>query len=179
LRQHVKFFKLLKVSGVNKLQMTHQITITDNTFRRVRSLITPLFDENAVVERLLDYWEAGHSTANTQTLGLPDEHEDFVLSRGERLRVGLQLRAHYRGRCWRGEVTEEGISFDGEKFSSPSAAARYVKRKSGATSTAAHTNGWRFWEAQDPRSGNWHPLESLRKQVTSAASSENFANRRT
>ncbi len=70
----------------------------------------------------------------------------YVTPRGERLRVGLQLKSRYEGREFEASITQDGISFDGAVYPTPSAAAVAAKVKCGKPMAAAQTNGWLFWD---------------------------------
>lgn len=65
------------------------------------------------------------------------------------------LRATYKGKEYSATLRKSGyITYAGEKYSSPSAAALAV--------VGRHVNGWRFWHYRVPRKG-WLPLAELRK----------------
>jgi len=65
--------------------------------------------------------------------------------------------------CFKANVTKEGILFNEEFFSGPSAAAREAKKSIGVTGSSAATNGWLFWTYFDSERGGLTPLDALRK----------------
>ena len=77
---------------------------------------------------------------------------------------GATLRARYRGKYFHATVEAGEIVFDGDRYGSPSAAARAVLGKQRVVGGAANVNGWRFWEMEYPAgSGHWRRLDSFRK----------------
>ncbi len=80
--------------------------------------------------------------------------------RGSAALAGLQdrrrtLRAEYNGEVYQATLRKDGrIGYDGELFSTPSAAAAAVRKR--------RTDGWRFWKYRDPKKG-WVPLAELRR----------------
>lgn len=72
-----------------------------------------------------------------------------------RLEKRIQLRAEYKGQRYRASLLKDGhISYAGDKYPSPTAAARAI--------VGRNVNGWRFWHYQKSRLG-WIPLADLRK----------------
>lgn len=66
-----------------------------------------------------------------------------------------RLRAMYKGKEYSATLRKSGyVTYAGEKYSSPSAAALAV--------VGRPVNGWRFWHYRVPRKG-WIPLAELRK----------------
>jgi len=80
---------------------------------------------------------------------------DFSI-KGVTLKDGLSLRKYSKGTQLQARVREGKIEFNGQFYSSPSAAA------SAATNTS--TNGWVFWEYWDDKSNEWRILNSLRRE---------------
>jgi hypothetical protein len=77
---------------------------------------------------------------------------------------GATLRGRYRGKYFQASVQGGRIVMDGEKYESPSAAARAVLARQRVVGAAASVNGWRFWEMEYPAgSGQWRRLDSFRK----------------
>jgi Restriction Enzyme Adenine Methylase Associated len=80
--------------------------------------------------------------------------------KGEAALVGavaraVRLRAWYKGWEYKASLRKDGrISFDGDLYESPSAAAKAICGREG--------NGWRFWHIKDSR-GDWVPLRVLKK----------------
>jgi hypothetical protein len=135
--------------------MSVGVQLDDDVFADLQSRARPLVDDvNSVLRRLLK-------------AGRPNEVapvREIVLSRGERLPIGLKLRATFQGQVFHAEVTEGGISFDGTDYPSPSAAARAVKRSVGVTERGSHTNGWDFWQYLDPERGAYFRLWEFRRR---------------
>ncbi len=82
---------------------------------------------------------------------------DGLRTRSCVLKTGLQLKAPYKGREYRGQIEPGAFVVDGidKKFTSPSLAAVAI--------TGYPVNGWRFWEYCDQQSGEWRTLDELRK----------------
>ncbi len=89
---------------------------------------------------------------------------EVVLSRGERLPIGLKLRALFQGQVFHAEVTDRGIDFEGEGYASLSAAGRAVKRSVGVPERASHTNGWDFWQYLNEEQGTYLRLWDFRRR---------------
>jgi hypothetical protein len=66
----------------------------------------------------------------------------------------IALRARYGGRTFKASLRTNGtISFSGDRYNSPSAAARAAAGRS--------LNGWQFWQYRSK--GGWIPLAELRR----------------
>ncbi len=83
------------------------------------------------------------------------------------LRPPVNLMSQYRGQSVRAIVQADGsVQFQGVRCASPSIAAGMVKKsfeKSGMKSDSPPaTNGWKFWQLQDPASNEIVPLDALR-----------------
>lgn len=66
-----------------------------------------------------------------------------------------RLCATYKGKEYTATLRKSGyIAYAGEKYPSPTAAARAI--------VGRNVNGWRFWHYRVPRKG-WRPLAELRK----------------
>ncbi|MEH6585217.1 MAG: hypothetical protein V7720_01600 [Halioglobus sp.] len=67
----------------------------------------------------------------------------------------IPLRAWYKGYEYRAGLLKNGtISFDGEKYATPTSAAKVI--------TTRNVNGWGFWHYKHS-SGDWVRLGNLRK----------------
>ena len=131
------------------------VQLDEDVFRELQQRAEPLVDDiSAVLRRLL-------ADSRVDKADVPDVRE-VTLARGERLPVGLHLRAIFRDRRFEAVVTEDGILFDGKAYDSLSAAARAAKACAGVSEKAAQTNGWKFWEYLDVRRGNYELAERLR-----------------
>lgn len=69
--------------------------------------------------------------------------------------IGTDFRAEYKGNWYTGRVERGALVVAGKNFSSASAAAVEVTKRS--------TNGWTFWECRFPGEETWVPLATLRK----------------
>lgn len=76
----------------------------------------------------------------------------------------MKLATQYRGEWLQAEVSRAGIRFDGVTYGSPSAAARAAKIARGIPPTAAHTNGWLFWDYLDEVAHVYSPIYHLRNE---------------
>lgn len=66
----------------------------------------------------------------------------------------IRLRADYKGQRYLGSLRKDGyVSYGGELYASPSAAAKAVVGRA--------ANGWRFWHYK--KGAQWVPLAELRK----------------
>ena len=139
------------------------IEIESHVFEKLQGLATPLVDDaNSVIEKLIVHWESTHSGPNPTTPAAPTSGDEvFMLSRGEKIRVGLKLRARYKGRAYEARVTQNGIEFENNFYDSPSAAGIAAKRSAGAKGSAANTNGWGFWKYYDERRRDWFSLKDF------------------
>ncbi len=140
------------------------INLQKDVFERLQSLAEPLVDDpNSVIQRLINHWQTSPPREREQ--GKPP-FEYWLSARGEKLPVGLELRAKYDGSTYKAKVMKQGIFIESETFglSSPSAAAIHAKKIAGLTGASANTNGWRFWEYLDSETGDWKSLEDFRKQ---------------
>lgn len=67
----------------------------------------------------------------------------------------MPLHGVYKGEAYKATLLKDGhVSYGGQKYESPTAAARAV--------VGRQVNGWRFWQYRDPRKG-WVELNELRK----------------
>lgn len=84
-------------------------------------------------------------------------------SKGVVLPQGTELRMRYNGREFAGTVQQGQFLVEGQRYGSPSAAARAV----GITRSGKRTslNGWTCWEARLPGSNTWRLLDELHAEV--------------
>ena len=74
--------------------------------------------------------------------------------RGVQLPDGTQLRATYKGQTYTAEIRGGSLMLDGQRQTSPSAAASYI--------TKNNANGWDFWEVKRPGDASWLIMKQLR-----------------
>lgn len=68
----------------------------------------------------------------------------------------MRLRADYKGERYLASLRKDGyVSYGGERYASPSAAARAVVGRA--------ANGWRFWYYKNKKGSQWVPLADFRK----------------
>jgi hypothetical protein len=67
---------------------------------------------------------------------------------------GTQLRATYKGKTYTAEVKGGSLILNGQRQTSPSAAASRITRNS--------VNGWDFWEVKRPGDPSWRIMRELR-----------------
>ncbi len=80
------------------------------------------------------------------------------VSKGVSFPQDTEFRATYKGQQYSGIVENGALVVNGERFTSPSAAAVSI--------TSNPVNGWRFWECKSPSSSQWKLIASLRKEST-------------
>jgi hypothetical protein len=85
----------------------------------------------------------------------PKEGEMSWLVKGVSFPHGTEFKATYKGWEYNGRVENGYLVVEGEKFSSPTAAAARI------AGTAA--NGWRFWQCRMPGQEGWALITTLRK----------------
>lgn len=78
------------------------------------------------------------------------------VSKGVSFPHGTEFRATYKGQRYSGKVENGALVVNGERFTSPSAAAISI--------TGNPVNGWRFWECLLPGAGRWKVIADLRKK---------------
>lgn len=87
------------------------------------------------------------------------------------LPAGAEIEARYMGERHIAEVLADGsIRYRGEAYDTPSSAGRAVKLviASGAPESTLATDGWDFWRAHHPKTGQIVKLKELRREVASA-----------
>jgi len=123
------------------------------TARRVSESVT----ENDVIRQLLGLDQA--SSTATPTLSQPVEADRFSwVCKGVSFPHGAEFRATYKGQLYSGKVENGALVVNGERFTSPSAAAVSI--------TGNPVNGWRFWECLLPGTSRWKAIANLRKKST-------------
>lgn len=73
-----------------------------------------------------------------------------------KLPLGTQLRRRYKGEEFLATIEQDGLLFNDELYDSLSSAA--------ITITKEDVNGWAFWNYQNPKSGRWEPIGTLRRE---------------
>lgn len=150
---------------------TINVSISSSAFARLQRLAVPLVDDpSSIIEKLIDHWETNPPKNTNPTAPLipsasptPKDSAEFWRSpRGDTLPVGATLQAEYLGKTFRATVEKRGIRFGGKVYDSPSAAGVAAKGQLGRTGRAASTDGRSFWKIQDPSSGRWVSIASLR-----------------
>lgn len=85
------------------------------------------------------------------------DHNNLIW-KGIELKDGLLLRKYLKGTLHSARVVNAKIVYNGEDFSSPSAA--------GMAAAGNNVNGWVFWEYYNEEFKNWELLDNLRKGKT-------------
>lgn len=94
-----------------------------------------------------------------------DEHSEPAESRlpwswkGVQFPHGTKFKAEYKGQTYFAKAENGALVYDGERYKSPSAAARAV--------TGSSVNGWRFWECKLPGGTKWKLIDRVRKEQAS------------
>ena len=113
-------------------------------------------DYNAVLRRLLKLKAAPRRAAVGATR--PDSNDGDWTYKNVTLPEGTVLRFPYKGVAHKARIVRGTIELaDGERFTSPSAAACAV--------TNTNVNGWKCWEVRHAN-GRWVLLDSLRSGGT-------------
>lgn len=88
------------------------------------------------------------------------------------LSAGAEIEARYMGERHTAEVLADGsIRYRGETHDTPSSAGRAVKLAilPGAPESTLSTDGWDFWRARHPKTGEIVKLKQLRRAVASGS----------
>jgi hypothetical protein len=120
------------------------------TARRTSESVT----ENDVIRKLLDL-----NQTDLVTLPRPKPVEAGRFSwlcKGVPFPHGTEFRATYKGQLYTGKVENGALVVNGERFTSPSAAAISI--------TGNPVNGWRFWECLLPGTSRWKVIANLKKK---------------
>ena len=120
------------------------------TVRRTSESVT----ENDVIRGLLGL---------NPVVSSPESHPKSVeagrfpwVCKGVSFPHGTEFRATYKGQLYTGKVENGALVVEGERFTSPSAAAVSI--------TGNPVNGWRFWECLLPGTSRWKVIANLRKK---------------
>jgi hypothetical protein len=70
-------------------------------------------------------------------------------------------RGNYSGNEVEARVVDGHVEYDGEKFTSPSPAARKADQSVRGEDAASSLNGWDWWEYKN-ENGRWVPIDRLR-----------------
>jgi len=140
------------------------VPISSSIFARLQRLAVPLVDDtSSVIEKLIAHWESHPPDSKAPNDPASAAKSDVWRSpRGDTLPVGATLQAEYLGKTFRATVEKKGIRFGGKVYDSPSAAGVAAKGQLGRTGRAASTDGRTFWKIQDPASGRWVAISTLR-----------------
>jgi hypothetical protein len=95
-------------------------------------------------------------TANGVKAAETDQARGDWVSKGVRFPAGTELRAHHKGQLYLARVENGALTWNGERFDSPSAAAVRI--------TGTNVNGWNFWECRLPGQASWRNIKVLRKK---------------
>ncbi|WFU08597.1 hypothetical protein QA646_15035 [Rhizobium sp. CB3090] len=110
---------------------------------------------NTVLRRLLQIEDQALAAQVTDTGGRP------WASKGVTLPHGTELRMEYNGRVHTGIIQNGAWLVEGDRYSSPSAAAGGVA----LTKDDKRTNldGWKYWHIRRPEETKWIAISSLRR----------------
>jgi hypothetical protein len=95
----------------------------------------------------------------------PRDSSGFLYCRGGKIPNGTKLRIQYKSRTMEAEVRGGYIWIEGNRYDSPSDAARAVGYGS--------VNGWNVWEYYDEPDRKWYALDQLRVKFARAAAGAN------
>lgn len=112
---------------------------------------TEAMTENDVIRQLLGLGKATNPTPGTT----PRSNQLAWVCKGVSFPLGTQFRATYKGQQYEGKVENGSLVVNGERYTSPSAAAVAI--------TGNPVNGWRFWECLLPGTSQWKLIANLRK----------------
>jgi len=144
---------------------TVNIELNEELFEQLQSLAIPLVDDlNTVISRLIEHWE---NNPPTETTGHKPKNSWWLTPRGEKLPINTEIRARYNGEEFKGKILKTGIFFEGETFTSLSAAGIAAKKKNfnELSDASASTNGWRFWEYFDKETKRWRSISNFRDSM--------------
>jgi hypothetical protein len=113
--------------------------------------------DSSVLRRLLKLPEAPRVTGGN---GVDAASGTAWVRQGVRLVHGTRVRMHYRGEEHLGAIENGEWVIEGQRFSSPSAAAGGVAvTKKG---TQPSLDGWTYWQVKRPGDTDWVSLRELR-----------------
>ena len=145
--------------------MMKTIQISDELYQKLLSLAKSFTDQpEDVIRRLVDnpLSDKRNPTRISTQSSFMEPKKKYVYSKGGRIPCPLKLRMQYKGTITNGEAKDHFIWFEGRKFTAPSPAAEYVAETKGALNP--HRDGWRDLEYEEPKTGQWHCLDNLRKE---------------
>ncbi len=87
--------------------------------------------------------------------------------KGVQLPHGTRVRMDYNGRTHEGEIVDGSWLVEGERYSSPSAAAGGAARTKGGKRT--NLDGWIYWWALMPSQKTWVKLSEMRRDEPGAS----------
>lgn len=118
------------------------------TARRESPEMTP----NDVLRKQFDLDPA---LPNHEANGQRVEYGEPWVWKGVTFPHGTEFRAAYKGKTYHAKAEDGALVYEGEKFKSPSPAARAV--------TGNSVNGWIFWECKMPDKKNWILIDELKR----------------
>src|SRR5437016_3616097 len=124
------------------------IQVSEEVYQRLAGLAQPFETEDDLLERLLL-----DLVPQTRVDGAPQNGGVDLVSHVGRIPHGTRLKGRYKGREYEAKVENGRVIWNGKSFESLSYAAVAVIQSTG--SSRPTENGWRFWEAQDPKTGEW------------------------
>ncbi len=86
-----------------------------------------------------------------------NENKSGLYWKGVFFRDGLNLRGFYKGLCIEAIVKNGKINYNGNEFTSPSAAA--IK------ATNMNMSGWSFWEYHNDKTKKWETIANLKNNL--------------
>jgi hypothetical protein len=126
------------------------------------------FDIHKLIEREKKSFAESDNVALRRLLKLGDEaaaprpapegrewHDEGVT-----LPQGTEVRMTYNNRLHVGVIDDGQWHVEGERYSSPSAAAGGVARTKKGEKT--NLDGWKYWEAKMPGSSKWQSINKMR-----------------
>lgn len=113
---------------------------------------------NEILRRIMKIKENKEIILNDSKLNDDKINNRNLVWKGIELKDGLQLRKYLKGNLHTAKVINEKIVYNGEDYSSPSAA--------GIAAAGNSVNGWVFWEYYNEEFKSWESLDNLRKGKT-------------
>ena len=113
---------------------------------------------NVALRRLLKLDGSSSASPTDSSEGTP------WLGKGVSLRHGTELRMEYNSRRYTGHIANGAWVVEGQRFTTPSAAASRVA----VTKDGKHTqlDGWNYWYVKRPGDTEWRALKQLRPPQT-------------
>jgi hypothetical protein len=144
------------------------LQLRELTYAKLKRLAILSGDESTAIERLIAHWESTNPTVLSTKAERAEKVEHWHSSSGDVLPVGAVLQGRDWGKVHEAVVDRAGIKYDGEVYTSLSAAAAAVKHARGLTGTSANTDGRKFWQIRDAKTNRWIRINSLRPGKTVA-----------